>query len=241
MEQLRSDLATFGIDESKLESLTIPTVRTAYHKLAKEIHPDKIDPEDLEKVARCTAAFQEAGNSYERIIQYIVDKLQKRRDNNDQSSNDEEVFVKENFGMFPFENKGSFTVKVEDSLSEVWQDCLENSYGMPRIVRNANTGTESDRIWKFMFGLNTEKIEITLHFYNHKKPKDKNQSQMLIQGSIQSSICDFVFGELPNIYKMVCSRKSSLLTPIRSLKRPRFSPSVKKRNIRYKPAPNQRK
>ena len=81
------------------------------------------------------------------------------------------------------------------------------------------------------------KIEITLHFYNHNKPKDKKQSKMLVQGSVQSAICDFVFGELPNIYKMVCSRKLTLQTPVRQSKRRRLSTSIKKRNIRYKTAP----
>ena len=81
------------------------------------------------------------------------------------------------------------------------------------------------------------KIEITLHFYNHNKPKDKKQSKMLVQGSVQSAICDFVFGELPNIYEMVCSRKLTLPTPVRQSKRRRLSTSIKKRNIRYKAAP----
>ena len=193
MEEIKKDLHTFGIDVSKLESLTVQEVRAAYHKLAKEIHPDRVDPADAERVAECTAAFQEVGNSYQRILKFIIDKLQKQNDDID-STNDEEVFAKENFGKFnfPYQNRGSFTVKVEDNLAEAWQDCLENIYGKPRIVKNDN-GTETDRIWKIMFGLNEGEIEITLHFYNHNKPKDKKQSKMLIQGGVQSAICDFVF------------------------------------------------
>ena len=238
MEEIKKDLHTFGIDVSKLESLTVQEVRAAYHKLAKEIHPDRVDPADAERVAECTAAFQEVGNSYQRILKFIIDKLQKQNDDSDDSStNDEEVFAKENFGKFnfPYQNRGSFTVKVEDNLAEAWQDCLENTYGKPRIVKNDN-GTETNRIWKIMFGLNEGKIEITLHFYNHNKPKDKKQSKMLIQGGVQSAICDFVFGDLPEVYKKVCSRKPSLLTPIQNSKRRRLSTSVKKRNMRYKPA-----
>ena len=206
MEVLKKDLETFGISVNNLESLTVQEIRAAYHKLAKEIHPDRVDPGDKEKVAKCTAAFQEAGNSYQRLLKFIIDKLQKERDNTDNSANDAEIFAKENFGKFnfPFENQGSFTVKVEDYLAEAWQECLQNAFGNPSIRRNAN-GTECDRIWKIMYGPEVAKMEITLHFYNHNKPKDKKQSKMLIQGPVQSLICDFVFGELPDIYKLVSS------------------------------------
>ena len=87
-----------------------------------------------------------------------------------------------------------------------------------------------------MYGPEVAKMEITLHFYNHNKPKDKKQSKMLIQGPVQSLICDFVFGKLPDIYKLVSSMKPSALTPIRHSKRRRISTSVKIRNIRYRPA-----
>ena len=62
--------------------------------------------------------------------------------------------MKDNFNKFnyPFENKGSVTVTVEDNLAEVWQDCLETQYGHPKIVKNQNC-VETDRMWKFLFGI----------------------------------------------------------------------------------------
>ena len=104
------------------------------------------------------------------------------------------------------------------------------------VIKNSN-GTEVDRIWKIRYGLGEENIEITLHFYNHNKPKDKKTSKILIQGSSQSILCEYVLIELPNIYKHVCEKKSSLFsqTPIRQSKRKRLTTSVKKRNIKYKP------
>ena len=229
MENLEKDLMVLGIEVGKLESLTVQDVKTAYRKLAKKIHPDKVDRNDDEKVAAGTAAFQEAWNSYQRILKYIIDKLQNQEDE-DETINVEDQFAKEHFGKFnfPFENQGSFTVNVEDSLAEMWQECLENTYGKPRIVLNG--GTESDRMWKIFF----VDIEITLHFYNHNKPKHKKQSKMLLQGSNQALLCDFVFEQLPNIYKMVSARKESIQTPLRKSKRSRVCTSAKKRNIRHK-------
>ena len=152
---------------------------------------------------------------------FVVSKLKKQKDDKeDKSTNDDEVFLKENFKNFnfPFENQGSFTVRVEDKLAEVSQECLGLQYGEPRIVKNAN-GTECDQMWKFMFGQDKHRIEITVHFYNHKKPKDKKQSKILLPGYIQSSICEYVFVELPKISKMVSSKKTPILTPLRYSKR----------------------
>ena len=98
----------------------------------------------------------------------------------------------------------SFTVRVEDKLAEVWRDALEWQYGKPRVVRTPN-GVESDRFWKVEFC----QIELTVHFYNHNKSKDKKQNKLMIQGSDQSTICEYVFTELPKIYKIVCEKKVS--------------------------------
>ena len=52
--------------------------------------------------ARLMQLPKDAGNSYQRILKYIIDKLQKKRDTADVTVNDEEVFAKDNFGIFPF-------------------------------------------------------------------------------------------------------------------------------------------
>ena len=116
-------------------------------------------------------------------------------------------------------------------MAQVWQECLEKEYGTPRIITNMH-GTECDRIWKIMY----DQMEITLHFYNHNKPKDKKHSKILFQGAFQSTLCEFVFTELTKIYKSVCIQKASTMTPLRESKRKRITTTVKKRNIKYKPA-----
>ena len=177
MEGIKNDLVTLGLYVTKVESLTVIEAKLAYHKKAKLTHPDKVGP-------KCTTQFQELGNAYQRILKYIIENLQSKMKDTTPVVNDEDIFVRDNFGKFnfPFENQGSFTVNVEDSLAEVWQDCLENGYGSPRIIKNSD-GTEVDRIWKIRYGLGEESIEITLHFYNHNKTKDKKTSKILIQGS----------------------------------------------------------
>lgn len=160
MDQVKCDLVCLGIKIEKLDGLTIQKVKTAYHKAAKAIHPDKADPKNLEQVAEFTSKFQEIGNAYQRILRYLVKKIQEeekvegRKEEKNEEEKEAEVdnFIKKIFNKFnfPFENKGSFTVTVEDRLAEVWQDCLAAQYGIPRTDTNPN-GTVCGRMWKFFF------------------------------------------------------------------------------------------
>ena len=76
---LKKDLSTLGIGIEKLETVTAKDARIAYHKTAREVHPDKADPENLEQVKEYTAAFQEAGNAYQRILKHVIDRLQSQQ------------------------------------------------------------------------------------------------------------------------------------------------------------------
>ena len=218
---------------------TFKETRIAYHKAAKKTHPDKADRSNLEEIARYTAAFQEVGNCYQRIRIFIVQRLSANHDegNKKDYSWDGDIFLIKNFDKFnfPAENKGSFTVRVEDNLAKFWQDSLEWQYGKPRIDKTPN-GTESDRHWKVRFGQDEQNIELTVHFYNHNKYKDKKQSKLMIQGSSQSTMCEYVFTELPKIYKIVCSKSVSVPDPVIDSKRKRLVTPNRKRNIRFKSA-----
>ena len=84
-QTLNNDIKCLGIDYSKIDTLTVSDARKAYHKMAKQIHPDK------NKNPESDAAFQELGHSYERILKFIVDKLKtKTVDKPIQPNNDEE-------------------------------------------------------------------------------------------------------------------------------------------------------
>ena len=234
MEQIKKDLKTLGIDEDKLDTLTVKDARIGYHNTARKIHPDKTDQDNPELVEKHTTEFKEVGGAYERIIKHIITKLQDQKNRDLEPANEEDIFARDNFDKFnfPSENIGSFTVLVEDHLAEVWQECLQEIYGEPRIVKVAATGTESDRIWKITYINN---MDITLHFYNHNKPKDKKQSKILVQGGNHSLLFEFVFGELPKIYGMVISKQTNVIPVIRETKRKRITTPAKKRNIKHKP------
>ena len=205
-----------GIDENGVNGCTIHDASIAYRRTAKIVHPDRLGSEATQDdIARATAAFQTLGNAYKVVVKYLVDKL---KDTKEEVIADVEKFSKDNFESFnfPTQNKGSFTVEIENRLADTWQECLEKKFGPPKVFINDN-GTECDRTWKYMFGgQDDKKIELTIHIYN--KPQKKKKSKILVQGSDNSIICLFVFGELPQIYKMVCSMQPKPLDSGRKLR-----------------------
>ena len=62
---LKKDMVTLGLDPINLDIISVKEARTAYHQISKEVHPDKAGIES-------TARFQEVGNSYQRILKYII-------------------------------------------------------------------------------------------------------------------------------------------------------------------------
>ena len=169
------------------------------HKAIK-VHPDKVEES---KKASATAEFQVLNNSYERLLKFLVDKVKKNKDIAEQEDIDEkseeERFTEDNFKNFnfPTENDGSFTVNIQHSHADSWQENLENIYGAPTIHKN-NKGTVGDTYWQFKYSVEEQETVITLHIYN--KPKNKKSSKLMIQSGNKSLVCIFVFSELPRIY-----------------------------------------
>ena len=136
-------------------------------------HPDKTGKESA-------GQFLKIREAYEKIRSHFI---------NTGGSEGETNFFEDNFHAFnfPYENKGSFTVKIEDELADAWSDCISRSLGKATIKRNLK-GTETDRYWKID---NYMDIEITLHLYI--RPKNKKGSKLLVQGAKQQIICSYVF------------------------------------------------
>ena len=160
-------------------------------------HPDKAWDTSTEKFQQVLEAFEKVKRHFEAI------------NGNDKQieSDDDELFFRDNFEKFnfPFENKGSFTVAIEDDLADVWQDCISLLLGNPKVRVNA-WGTECDRIWKVSYELDEmSQTDITIHIYI--RPKNKKGSKLMLQASRQSLLCSYVFHELPKVYKMVSERK----------------------------------
>ena len=107
-----------------IDKITITDVNAAFRKKAKTVHPDKAG--DSKK-----AAFQELLNAYHKLRELFSGNTDIKDD-----VKDEEVFFRDNFERFnfPFENKGSFTVGIEDHLADIWQNCIESLLGEPKIT-----------------------------------------------------------------------------------------------------------
>ena len=142
-EELRKDCEILKIDLENLCELTMRDIVLAYRKESLRVHPDKVakDPKSQETA---TAAFQALYNSYERILNFVFHNNDKDTLNencnlyagqNEQEQQDEN-FMKDNFEHFnfPFENDGSFTVKIQHYQAEYWQLSLESEYGKPSIL-----------------------------------------------------------------------------------------------------------
>ena len=207
MDQFKDDIKVLEIDEANSDIVTIREVIKAYRKKAFRVHPDTSGYES-------TADFQDLSNAYERALKYLVDrhKESNSEENNvaENEQDDEERFIKENFDRFNFpkKNTDSFTVVVENSLADTWQECFEKLFGKPIVNKNKNSGTESGRVWKVDYKQGEKNAELTIHFYN--KPVKSKKSKFLIQGGNHAFKCLFVFNEMPKIYKMVCDLKPKI-------------------------------
>ena len=191
-------LREIGIEKDK-DEVTIRDVNAAFRKQVKKIHSDKAGGEK-------TAICQELVALYKKLKEIFKEKDDPKDKEISDDDDSEEKFFRDNFEMFNFpnENKGSFTVGIEDDLADIWQHCLQDLLGKPKVNIN-DKGTECDRSWKFPY----KSVELTLHIYNN--PKNKKGSKIMIQGKGQSLLFSYVFEELPKIYKDVCERKPKRL------------------------------
>ena len=175
-EELNELLRVLEIQDD-VSDVSVRDVKKAFRRLAILLHPDK-SGEDK------TAAFQRLRAAYEKLKQFLEVNGSTKDEVVNVTEKDEDKFFDDNFEQFnfPHENKGSFTVRIEDHLADAWQENIENILGEPKLKINSH-GTECDRSWKIAYA----GIEITLHIYNN--PKNKKGSKLMIQGSKQSLMC----------------------------------------------------
>jgi hypothetical protein len=173
-ESFKEDLALLEIvlEENKLPSLRF--VNLKFKKLAKIHHPDKGGKKE---------EFQIILNAYRSAVKHLEDVV------NGEVEDDDAHFEKEFFkrNNFPKENKTSFTVILENSLSGEWRDTLKNTYGEGEKLVNGGE--------KFSRG------SITMTFY--EKPKRDGKTKVLVQSGVQDENFDFVFNEMPKLYMKV--------------------------------------
>ena len=145
-EELIENLSILNIESGDtLESITLRDTIVAFQKLAISLHPDKAGPESK-------AAFQRLSNAYEKVREHFKQK-DVSKDETNIVDDEVERFFNDNFEAFnfPFENKGSFTVRIEDYLADTWQECLNLLLGEPKHIMNGH-GTLLDQFWKVEYG-----------------------------------------------------------------------------------------
>ena len=204
-QSIKEECEIIGISFENIENIKVRDVIHAYRKRAIKVHPDKV-PENLKEKAK--SDFQILNHSYEKLLKFFVEKTKEDRKNEVVETgevSEEELFMEENFKNFnfPTENDGSFTVNIQHSQADAWQESLERIYGEP-IVHKRGRGTVGDTFWQFKYFAEERETTITLHIYN--KPKNKKTSKLLIQSGCQSLVCIYVFSELPRIFKTVCTK-----------------------------------
>ena len=178
-EQLRRDLDTLGLNHLSDDDVNQMAMKDAVKAYRQAAL--KVHPDKAGSGS--TAAFQELTNVYKRLLTF--------RNVN-----------------FPRENKGSFTVVVEDSQADIWESCLEKLYGVPVLEKSNDTAY--GKYWKVVFTVEEQTSELTVHIYNKPKSR-KKKSNILVQGGIQHLNCLYVFEELSKIYKQVCKQIPSLI------------------------------
>ena len=211
---------------SDVSDVTLSDIKKAFRRLALLLHPDKSGDDDA---AEKTAKFQKLRSAYEKLNTYFSESPNPSDNPETVDENVEDDFMKDNFDKFnfPYENSGSFTVKIEEYLADTWQEHITVMLGKPKVKIN-DQGTECDRHWKVHYA----GIDITLHIYN--KPKNKKGSKLMLQGSRQSVLCAYVFTELPKIYKLVCANKPNKLQINNGSGRKIGKPLVKCEKCKYK-------
>ena len=135
-QEMKKHLEVLEI-EDEIENVTINDVNRAFRRLAKVTHPDKTSE-------AFTSAMQELLQSCKILRKYFKSNPKTKEI---VEKEDDFQFFEDNFEKFnfPFENKGSFTVVIEDYLANTWEECMTKIMGDPKVVIN-DWGTVSVRI-----------------------------------------------------------------------------------------------
>ena len=180
---LKEDLEILNIELGKEEQLTIRFVNLTFKRHARIKHPDKPGGTKEE--------FQVLINAYRRVIKYLEEvKLDDIVVNDDHF--EKEFFMRSNF---PKENKTGFTVILQNELSSEWKETLVKNYG---DGQNLPSG-----------GIMFKKDLITFTLYI--KPKSDKKTKVHVQSGSQEANFDFVFNDLPLLFKQVLVQKDGKL------------------------------
>ena len=185
-QNIKEELKILDIECKEDEVLSIRSVNLKFKKLAKVRHPDK--PGGTKE------DFQMLLNAYRRVIKHLEEV---HLEGNDIEVNDDhyekEFFMRCNF---PKENKTGFTVILQNDLSAEWREIFVKAYG---DSQNLPSG-----------GMMFKKNQITFTLYI--KPKSDKKTKVHVQSGSQEANFDFVFNEMPLLFKQVLVLKDGKLS-----------------------------
>ena len=194
---LKEALATLGIND--VRHLKMKVVQKKFYQMSLIHHPDKPGGD--------TIMQQKLNEAYQIIGDSIVDN------NDDIRVDSEEEAARHIFKSFNFnnvkENIYSFTIKIDNHLSHIWDTVLSDHYGKP-IDRNTN-----GKHWKHhnYTDDNSNSGEISIGKW-HIPKKDK-QSKINIQSNTSGNLlpAHFVSFHFPKLLAEVKTRATVKQTP----------------------------
>jgi hypothetical protein len=190
---LKEDLEVLDIESKVEETLSIQYVNQKFKQLAKIKHPDK--PGGTKE------DFQVLLNAYRRVIKYLEEVNAENIVVNDDHY-EKEFFMRSNF---PKENKTGFTVILQNELATEWKETLIKNYGVGQTLPSG--------------GIMYKKDQITFTLYI--KPKSDKKTKVHVQSGSQEANLDFVFNDMPLLFKEVLVQKDGKLPRIENSERRR--------------------
>ena len=183
----------FEVDEKKLVFPKLKEVAKRFRELAKVKHSDKGGDD---------AEFIKLYHAYNQIRKYFKEGKDKNLEKYCEGSEEEEELIKKLFEEFNIsqKNKSCFTVFIENDLSLIWGEVLEDIYGEPED-KGINGLHWSHRGYEYK---GCEVSDIYLRKYH--MPKSDKTSKIVIQGNFELAVA-YVANELPKLYKKVYDKK----------------------------------
>ena len=186
--QIKEELLVLGfnIEDGGFELPKMTEINRSFRKLARKTHSDK-GGEDEE--------FIKVYNAWKTICDFYNnlpnEEIQKYGDGIDE----EEEIARQDFNICK-QNKSSFTIFIENELSFLWDDILENRYGKgeDKDIHGIHW-THKNYAFEDLSG-----SDIFLRKYH--MPKNDKSSKIVIQGKFDYVVA-YVTDELPKVYKQV--------------------------------------
>ena len=183
----------FDVEGNDFVLPNLKEVSKRFRDLAKVKHSDKGGDD---------GDFVKLYYAYTQIKKYYKENKNGDLEKYCDESEEDDILIKNLFDEFNFsrKNKSSFTIFIENDLSLIWNEVLENTYGKPE-----DKGIHGLHWSHKGYGYQElEKSDIYMRKYH--KPKSDNTSKIVIQGNFELAVA-FVAKELPKMYKKVHEKK----------------------------------